>query len=164
MGKSGKGLGIFALIIAIGALGLSAYQFILPSPSEGSDIYSETNNDTVYLGYDTFEIIPNLNLTYTTKTGDSVLLEFSCQVSIEISGASTTVEITFEIDGLAPSPDTKVSVVGFGPDPYLQNPFIMRHYIQTSSAGTHVVSVLTDIDDGSTTSFVKYCVLTATVY
>ena len=35
MGKSGKGLGILALLIAIGALGLSAYQFILPSPSEG---------------------------------------------------------------------------------------------------------------------------------
>ena len=36
MGNSGKGLGIVALIIAIGALGLGVYPIILPSPSEGA--------------------------------------------------------------------------------------------------------------------------------
>ncbi|GAH02358.1 unnamed protein product [marine sediment metagenome] len=35
MGKSGKGLSVLALIIAIGALGLSIYPIIAPSPSGG---------------------------------------------------------------------------------------------------------------------------------
>lgn len=33
MGNSGKGLGIVALIIAIGALGFGAWPIIFPSPS-----------------------------------------------------------------------------------------------------------------------------------
>ncbi len=83
MGKSGKGLGILALLIAIGALGLSAYQFILPSPSEGSlsegpKIYYASNDDIVYLDFGTIKYIPQLNVTYTTKAGDSVLIEFTC--------------------------------------------------------------------------------------
>ena len=36
MGNSGKGLGIVALIIAIGALGLGLYPIILPSSSGGA--------------------------------------------------------------------------------------------------------------------------------
>ena len=166
MGSSGKGLGIFALLLAIGALGLGIYQFILSSPSitEGPKIYSATNENTIYLSSNTFELIPDLNVTYTTKAGNSVLLELSCQISVEIISPSTRVDIKFEIDGLPPSPDTEISVIGLDPFPYLHIPFMMRYDIQSSSDGTHVVKVLIKIDDVITTSFVKYCVLTATVY
>ena len=58
MGKSGKGLGIFALLIAIIALGLGVYQIILPSPSEGPKIYVASNDDTVFLDSGTLKYIP----------------------------------------------------------------------------------------------------------
>jgi len=58
MGKSGKGLGMFALIIAIVALGLGAYQIILPSPSEGPKIYYTSNDDVVLLDFGTLKYIP----------------------------------------------------------------------------------------------------------
>ena len=164
MGKTGKGLGIFALLLAIGALGLSLFQFIVPSPSEGSKIYSATNHTTFYLNSNTFVEIPNLNLSYSSQAGDSVLLEFSCQISVELFGSSTQVDVKFEVDSLPPSPDTEVSVVVHTPEPYLHSPFMIRHVIPSSSAGAHVVNVIVRIDDIATTSFVRYCVLTATVY
>lgn len=164
MSKTGIGLGILALLIAVGALGFSVYQFILPSSPGGPTIYTATNEDTFYLNSNTFESIPNLNITYTTQVGDSVLLELSCQISIEIDGFSTEVDFKFEIDSLPPTPDTMVSVHGLGPDLYLHTSFIMRHNIQSSSEGSHIVKALTKIDDTTTTTFVKYCVLTATVY
>lgn len=166
MGSSGKGLGIFALILAIGALGVGLYPIIFPTPSiiDGSKIYGATNENKVYLNSNTYEIIPNLNLTYTAKAGNSVSLEFSCQLSVEIISPSTRVDFKFEIDGLPPSPDTEISVIALAPDVYWHIPFMMRHYIESSSEGTHVVKVLTKIDDIITTSYVEYCVLTATVY
>lgn len=164
MSKTGKGLGIIALIIALGALGFSVFQFILPTSQGGATIYTATNENTIYLNSNTFEIIPNLNITYPTQAGDSVLLELSCQISIEIDGISTEVDFKFEIDGLPPTPDTMVSVHGLGPDIYLHTSFIMRHNIQSSSEGSHIVKALTKIDDTGTTTFVKYCVLTATIY
>ena len=164
MGKSGKGIGIFALLIAIGALGLGVYQFILPSPSEGPKIYSASNYDITYLDFDTFEIIPNLNVTYNTKAGDSVLLEFSCLIYMDSSYGTTTIDITFDIDGVPPSPWTQMSVTCLSSDVFLRSSFIFRHNIQSSPAGSHVVRILTYIDQGYTSSFVRYCVLTATVY
>jgi hypothetical protein len=164
MANKGKVLGIIALLIAIGAMGFSVYQFILPSASAGTTVYATTNENTIYLDSNTFESIPNLNITYNTKAGQSVLLEFSCQISIEIDGVSTEVDFKFEIDGLPPTPDTMVSVHGLGPDIYLHTSFIMRHNIQSSAEGSHIVKTITKIDDTTTTTFVKYCVLTATVY
>ena len=55
MGNSGKGLGIVALVIAIGALGLGVYPIILPSPSEGPKIYVATYDDMVFLDFGTLK-------------------------------------------------------------------------------------------------------------
>ena len=63
MGKAGKGFGILALLIAIVALGIGAYQIILPSPSEGSMIYVDSNYNDFEFGLNTFTLIPNLNVT-----------------------------------------------------------------------------------------------------
>ena len=164
MGNSGKGLGIFALLIAIGALGFSVYQFILPSPSVGSKIYSASKYDTFSLGFNTFDIIPELNVTYNTKAGDSVLLEFSCQIYIDSSGGSNTIHISFLIDGSAPSPYMQISITGVFPSTYYQSSSIMRYSIESSPAGTHFVGILASIDVESTGSYVKYCILTVTVY
>lgn len=163
MGNSGKGLGIIALIIAIGALFLGVWQIIIPTPSTQPRIYSDTNNNTFYLNLNADRLIPNLNVSYTASAGDSVLLEFCCQVSIEIMG-TTTIELYFEIDGSPPSPYAEMSVIGQSPNTVLHAPFTMKYNIESNSSGTHIVKIMTYIDDAGTTSFLRNCVLTATVY
>jgi len=162
MGKSGTVLGILTLLIAIGALGFGIYQFVLPS--DGTTIYCATKEEKFYINSNTYEVLPNLNITYTTEAGDSVLLEFSSQLGIELYGTSTTVSIKFEIDGLPPTPDTEIEATVMDPHIYANVPFVMRHHVESSSEGSHIVKVLIKIDDTGTTSFVDFCVLTATVY
>jgi len=41
---------------------------------------------------------------------------------------------------------------------------IMRHYIQSSTAGEHIVRIITYIDEDYGTSYVRFSVLTVTVY
>ena len=162
MGKSGTILGIFTLLIAIGALGVGIYQIVLPP--EGTTIYCTTREEKFYIITSTYEVVPNLNITYTTKAGDSVLLEFSCQLSVELYGSSTKVSIKFEIDGMPPTPDTEIESIVMDPHAYTLASFVMRHHVESSSEGSHIVKVLTKIDDTGTTSFVDFCVLTATIY
>ena len=126
--------------------------------------YVKVNEEKFYLNSNTYEVLPNLNITYTTAAGDSVLLEFSCQLGIELYGFTTNVFIKFEIDGQPPTPDTEIEATVMDPLIYANIPFVMRHHVESSSEGSHIVKVLVRIDDIVTTSFVEFCVLTATTY
>ena len=168
MGKSGKGLGILALLIAIGALGLGVYQIILPSPSEGPPsegpkIYYASNDDIVYLDFGTIKYIPQLNVTYTTKAGDSVLIEYTCQIRLDPSGG-TELDIYFELDDGYPSQNIHLYADSAEDYQDVYSSGIMRHYIQNSTAGEHTVQIYTWIDEDYTNSWVRYSVLTVTVY
>ena len=158
MGNSGKGLGIVALIIAIGALGLGVYPIILPSPSEGPKIYVATYDDTFDLDFNTYRLIPQLNVTYNTKAGDLVLIEFSCHIRLDPIGTSTII-LYFELDeGYASS------YIDLTADQDIKTTGIMKHYIQYSTAGEHMVQILTYIDEEYTYSYVRFSVLTVTVF
>jgi len=163
MGKSGKGLGIFALLIAIIALGLGVYQIILPSPSEGPKIYVASNNDVIYLDLSTVKYIPQLNITYNTKWGDSVLLEYSCQIKLDPIGG-TSIRIDFDIDGTTPSPHIYVYANSAGDPQDILCSGIMRYCYQPSTAGEHNVKIWTLISTDYTTSYVRFSVLTVTVF
>ena len=71
MGKSGKGLGIFALLIAIGALGLGAYQIILPSLSGGGsnvrNVWYDEQTSTFYPITSGYGAIPGLYIMATVN-------------------------------------------------------------------------------------------------
>ena len=162
MGKSGTILGILALLIAIGALGVGIYQFVLPVGE--ITVKCATKEEKFYINSNSYVVLPNLNITYSTEAGDSVLLEFSSQLGIELSGFSTTVSIKFEVDGLSPTPDTEIEATVMDPHIYANIPFVMRHHIESSSEGSLIVKVLIKIDDTGTTSFVDFCVLTTTMY
>ena len=87
MGKFGKGFGIFALLIAIGALGLSAYQIILPSPSGGGSIvrnvwYDEGNSTYIPPTAGYVEAIPGLYIMATVNSGESLYVLFNAYASI----------------------------------------------------------------------------------
>ena len=163
MGKSGKGLGIFALIIAIVALGLAAYQIILPSPSEGPKIYVASNDDMILLDFGTVKYIPQLNITYNTKWGDSVLLEYSCQIRLDPSGG-TSISIYFDINGTTPSSHIYVHADSAEDYQDIWCSGIMRYWYQPSTAGEHYIQIYTWIDEDYTNSWVRYSVLTVTVY
>jgi len=78
-------------------------------------------------------------------------------------GSAYYIDIDFSIDGSPPSPYTKIrlSVPSTGSDSY--STCIMRHYIESSTAGAHTVRILTYISQDYTDSEVQYSVLTVTV-
>ncbi len=183
MGKSGKGGAVLGLIgILIGAGGLvfgyiawsslttlennnDAMQTRLDNlenqnatTSEKPKIYVATYYDTFDLDFDTYRLIPQLNVTYNTTAGDSVLIEFSCHIRLDPIGISTIL-LYFELDeGYASS------YIDLTADQDIKTTGIMKHYIQNSTAGEHMVQILTYIDEEYTYSYVRFCVLTVTVF
>ena len=159
MGKSGRGLGILALIIAIGTLGFVMYQFFFPTPSNEPEIYVVTHENPVYLDSSGVGEIPQLNITYNTNLGDKVLIEFSCQIVLAPIGPGTTIILSFDLD--VGSASSEIMIWGDTPE-YCSG--IMRHFNQSTSPGEHYVGIQTYIDDDSTLSYVRYSILTVTVY
>ena len=148
MGSSGKGLGIFALLLAMGALGLGIYQFILPAPSlpeipEVPKIYVAQYDSAFWLDTSTIEMIPTLNITYNTVEGNSVLFEYTCQISMDIVSSSINIEIYFEIDGTKEL-SSRIYKVGYSIDNLqpIYDSAIMRHHISNSTIGSHTVRFL----------------------
>ena len=163
MGKSGKGLGILALLIAIGALGLGVYQLILPSPSEGPKIYTDTNYTQINLNTVTISyVIPNLTVTYSANVGDNVLLEYSGNVHYGIIGGTPELNIYFYVDGAPPSPHAEMTLKN--PTATRDCPVIFKYHFQESVAGSHLVSVSTAIDVDSTGTYLINSVLKVTIY
>jgi len=105
MGKSGKGgavLGLIGMLIGAGGLvfGYIAWSSLTTlennndamqtrldylenqtaTTSEKPKIYVATYDDIVYLDFGTIKYIPQLNVTYNTTAGDSVLIEYTCQI------------------------------------------------------------------------------------
>lgn len=173
MGKSGKGGAVLGLIgILIGAGGL-VFGYIAWSslttlennlenqtapPSEKPKIYVATYDDTVDLDLAMDKLIPQLNVTYNTTAGDSVLIEFSCHIRLDPIGTNTIL-LKFELDeGNAPY------YIDLTADQDIKTTGIMKHYIQNSTAGEHMVRILTSINEDYTDSYVRFCVLTVTVF
>jgi len=95
-----------------------------------------------------------------------VLLEFSCLVKLDIA-ASTHIQICFVIDAVRLETSSYIYIFGDSSQGDTQDIYdcaIMRHYIQSSTAGTHTVSISAYIDDSGTSSYVSSRVLTVTLY
>lgn len=137
------------------------YQIILPSPSgasEGPKIYVAQNNNIHWLDFDTYTLIPDLNVTYETNAGDSVLIEYNCLLYLDPIGTSL-INIYFELDeGYAST------FIALEFNDYMKIPALMKHYIQNSTAGEHMVQILTYINEEYTNSYVDNSFLTVTVF
>ncbi len=156
--NTGQTLGVLALIISFGALGLSLSQFFLQQG--GPTVYSLSHNDIIVLdGISLIDHLSELDLTYSAKAGDRVLIEFTCEIYVNPIG-STDLSINFEIGGSI-FPPSKIHVYT---DSYLFTNGYMRHYIESSDAGEFEVVLIASIDDESTGSFIRNCLLTVTVY
>jgi hypothetical protein len=154
----GTTLSALALIVSIVALGLGLYQFILPTESRPV-VYIAQHDDIETLGvnfyYDYFD---ELELTFTTKPGDSVLLEFNCELYLD-TDTENTVYVHFVLNGSDLAENIHV---------YTQSDLVttgyMRHYIESSEGGVHEVLIYTYIDEVSTSSYISDCLLTVTIY
>ncbi len=157
---SGQSLGALALVLSIVALGFSVYQFIVP-PASGPQIYVTSYDDIIWLdGISYFEYHDDeLNITYTTKVGDIVILEFSCRLRIDPI-STTTLRVCFDDNGTIFPPssiyersDTDLVTTGY-----------MTYTFEAPTAGERLVVIWTDIDDEGTNSYITDCLLTVTVY
>lgn len=162
--KSGKQqisdqtLGALALIISIGALGLGVYQFIAPLTS-GPQFYILEHDDIIWLDrYSTIDYLNELNITYTTKVGDTVVLEFSCQLYLDPVG-TTTLTVHFDVNGTIFPP----SSIYLSSDSVTLASDYMKYTYEASTAGENRVVIYTYCDD-ETDNYIRDCLLTVTVY
>jgi hypothetical protein len=155
---TGQTLGALALILSIVALGLGLYQFILPT-AVGPQIYIVSNDDLFHLdGISLFEYLDPLNITYTTKVGDSVVLEFSCRIYL-YPATFTTIAAYFDNNGTFPSSSIYVSS-----DSYFETSGYMRHTFEATTAGENYLVIYSYIDDEGTNTYIRNSLLTVTVY
>ena len=155
---SGQILGALALIISIVALGFSVYQFIVPVDS-GPQVYMLERDDIIWLDkYASFDYLYELNITYSTNVGDTVVVEFSCFLFLETSG-TTILEVNFDINGTIFPPsgiyvrsDSNVYTTGY-----------MKYSYEASTTGENQVLIWT-MCDRETDNYIRDCLLTVTVY
>lgn len=154
---TGQTLSALALIIAIGALGLGVYHFI--APPEGPTIYVNEYDDIIFLdGISYIEYLYPLNITYTTKVGDSVELEFSCRLYLDPVG-QTTLSVHFDNNITYPS-----SSIYLNADSNIVTSGYMRHTFDATTAGENYLVIYAYIDDEGTNSYIRDSLLTVTVY
>ena len=158
MGNSSKGLGIIALILAIVAVMLGAWPIVFPSASidGGPRIYVSMQKENMTIVTTGLESIPDLNLKYTTSEGESVLIEYSCQVEF---GALSDLEIYFKLDvGSAlyylDLHETSGNILNISAS--------MENYIESSTAGEHTVAIDTYASDPP--CIILASILTVTVF
>ncbi len=165
MGNSGKILGLIALLIAIGALGLGVYQTFFTIPDDGPEIFIVSNEEIINLDTGGWKDIPKLNITYNTEVGDLVLFEYTCQYKLDIIG-TTSLQICFFIDSVRINIEYYIYIIGVNAEDSqdIYNSGIMKYYIQYSSTGAHTVGVTTWIDDSFTATYVTSSVLKVEIY
>ena len=157
--STGTTLGALALIISIGALGFGVYQFITPPVSESPQFYILEYDDILFIDqYSVFDYHNDLNITYNTKVGDSVVLELSCRLRLNPVG-TTTLVVYFENNGTTP-----MSTIYLQSDVGIVTTGYMKYVFDATTTGENHLLVYTYIDDETTNSWIGDCLLTVTVY
>lgn len=156
--STGTSLGALALIISLGALGLGVYQFITPPASESPQFYILEHDDFIYLDkYSSVESVNELNITYSTEIGDTVVLEFSCQLSLQVT-SSTTLTLNFENNGTYVTTGIYASS-----DISAISSEYMKYTFEAETAGENNVMILASCAQ-EVNNWLRYCLLTVTVY
>jgi hypothetical protein len=154
--SSGSALAAIALIIALGAAGLGVYQMFFAPP--GTITYVSKWENPITLSATTTTV--PVNLTFNTKAGDVVLLEFTGYTRLVIVGGVSSIALWFYVDSAI---GLTISKLGYsGEDSQdIYDSCSMRDYITDFSAGTHIITVQVNCDDLG--SQISDCVLSATI-
>ena len=156
---SGQTLGALALVISIVALGFSVYQFIVP-PSSEPQVYILEHDDIVWIDrYSAVDSLYELNITYSAHAGDRIILEFSCQAHVDTDGSQTDLRLNFENNGTYISSGS----IYLSSSSDLTTSGYMTHTFEASTTGEYKVYIIATCFE-EVDNFVRYCLLTVTVY
>ena len=145
MAKS-SGLAVFALIIAIGALGLGAYQvFFVSAPTSEKSGITNTWHDFYYTAEKTspaFTQLPidQLLINFTVNSGESAFFLFSTSATV-YAGTPSYIKFFFALDGaeLSGLPYPEWTFETFGSR--LSAPVSFHIALETISPGAHNISI-----------------------
>ena len=145
MAKS-SGLAVFALIIAIGALGLGAYQvFFVSTPTSEKSGITNTWHDFYYTAEKTspaFTQLPidQLLINFTVNSGESAFFLFSTFATV-YAGTPSYIQLNFALDGAELSgpqyPEWIFETFGSR----VSAPVSFHIVLETISPGAHNVSI-----------------------
>ena len=156
--STGTTLGAVALIISLGARGLGRYQFIAPPATEEPQFYILEHDDFIYLDeYSSVETVDELNITYNTEIGDTVVLEFSCQLFLQVSG-TTTLRLNFDNNGTY-----ILTGIYASSDMNAISSEYMKYTFKAETAGENNVVIIASCTE-EVNNWLRYCLLTVTVY
>ena len=157
MGKNNGGnvLAIFAMIIAIGSLGLSGYMFLQeePLPEGEEQKITEIWSDSRESGYScssSFTTVTDLELSITVNAGEKVFIQFNGGFTITPILATTGGQIRLQIDD-ATIPGT---ILGFYTDGSASSHVgsVSLQYVASGlTAGTHKINIQAVVLGGSGT-------------
>jgi len=153
MGKNNGGnvLAVFAMIIAIGSLGLSGYMFFIQEPEDQTitEIWHDSRESGFAPGT-SYATVPDLELTITVNAGEKVLIQFNGQFVVEPLATTSGGNIRLQIDG------TTISGTDMG---FISDSSYLYHlgdvtllYVATGlPAGTHTIIIQASVSGGTGT-------------
>jgi len=146
MAKS-TSLAVFALIIAIGALGLGAYQvFFISAPTSPDSGISNTWSDFHYAYVYTNPISPTwipvdqLLINFTVNPGESAFFLFSTFATVQ-AGYFSSLQLNFVLDGVVLAAPTHPSWTLLTNGTLIEAPVSFHYVLETISAGAHNLSI-----------------------
>jgi hypothetical protein len=162
MANRGSGLAVFALIVALGAVGLSAYQGFIAAPRT----LVSSNPIIISLNTAGWKDIPDLNVTYNANPGDLVLIEFSCMCGLDIVPFVSQIGIYFVLDSVKLLTSNYIILYGDSSEDSqaILDAASMRYFIPNQTAGAHNVTVACNVEDGGSASYIQSCVLSVHIY
>jgi len=148
MAKS-SGLAVFALIIAIGALGLGVYQIFFvsaPTGSTGGDsgirnIWSDHHYTSVKTNpTETWIHVDHLLINFTVSTGESAFFLFSTLATVQ-AGVPKYIQLNFALDGIRLSGPAHPWWTFQTQGEVIRAPISFHYVFETISAGVHNLSI-----------------------
>ncbi len=141
--KMGKGAaaGIVIALIAGVAIGYFVIPMIFAANGDQTNFCVQNDAD-IDVNSQLVTVIPNLNITFSTHTGDSVLFTYTCHYTLVLidPGDVAGTYIDLVIDGVA-DPASWIQVSGnYSADEAYHSTIILR-YLKTLPSGSHNVSV-----------------------
>ena len=159
----GTGLAIFALILAIGGIGIGAFSYITLMGVQQAPGINRTYYDERIAAYttpaeDSWYTIPGISITFQVESGESVYFMFTCKAFLDPVSAIMRMHFVLKIDGIrlyktqmTVGPTTaSVSECFFS--------VALQHVNNTLGAGSHTVDVET-MREVSSSSYVDNSVL-----
>jgi len=164
----GTGLAIFALILALGGIGIGAFSYITLMGVQQAPGVHQTYYDEKTAGYtstseDVWYVIPDLSITFQLESGESAYFMFICRAKLYPVSAIILMHFRLKIDSISySSTEATVGPEG-GSETYNYYSVAIQYSNSTLGVGSHTVVVET-MRETSASSVVDHCTLFVQTY